>query len=84
MQQPTNSTLQRSSFDSATQISSQLLDILAISGHLPVFWASFHYACAETAIPELPVKILLTASLDSATPIFQKIGDQRLLERCNN
>jgi len=39
--------------------------ISATDGHLP-FWPYFHCACAETAIFELPVKIV-TSPLDSAT-----------------
>ena len=39
-------------------------DILAIGGHMPVFWPCFHCACAETGISELPIKIL-TLLLDA-------------------
>jgi len=43
-------------------------DILAISKHLSMIWPNLHCACAETAISELPVKIL-TLPLDSTNLI---------------
>jgi len=37
---------------------------------------SFHCACTETALYELPVKIL-TSPFDSLTPMAQYLGDLR-------
>jgi len=60
------------SFGLLTKISSQeRTDILAIVGNLPALWPYFHCVCAETAISELPVKIL-TSQLDSVTQVYYK------------